>query len=95
MQATRALFDEQGLQEASVDAIAKAVGINKALIYRHFASKDELFVLTVTHYLDELAGRMREGVPADAAPVEQLETRLTSSPPSASSSPPSWTARCR
>ena len=73
VQATRALFDEQGLQEASIDGIAKAVGINKALIYRHFASKDELFVLTVTHYLDELAERMREGVPADAAPVDQLE----------------------
>lgn len=71
--ATRALFDEQGVQEASIDRIAKAVGINKALIYRHFASKDELFVLTVTHYLDELAERMRSEIPADGDPLEQLE----------------------
>ena len=52
--ATRALFDERGLQDAPMEEIARAVGINKALIYRVFASKEELFVLTVTHYLDEL-----------------------------------------
>jgi AcrR family transcriptional regulator len=52
--ATRALFDERGLQDAPIEEIARAVGINKALIYRVFASKEELFVLTVTTYLDEL-----------------------------------------
>jgi AcrR family transcriptional regulator len=54
VEATRSLFDERGLQDAPVDEIARAVGINKALIYRVFSSKEELFVLTVTHYLDEL-----------------------------------------
>ena len=54
VQATRALFDERGVQDAPIDEIARAVGINKALIYRVFASKEELFVLTVTDYLDEL-----------------------------------------
>ena len=54
VEATRALFDERGLQDAPMEEIARAVGINKALIYRVFASKEELFVLTVTHYLDEL-----------------------------------------
>jgi AcrR family transcriptional regulator len=54
VEATRALFDERGLQDAPMDEIARAVGINKALIYRVFASKEELFVLTVTHYLEEL-----------------------------------------
>jgi AcrR family transcriptional regulator len=69
--ATRALFDERGVQDAPIDDIARAVGINKALIYRHFASKDELFVLTVTLYLDELAERL-EGVDATAHPVARL-----------------------
>src|SRR3954463_7532377 len=54
VEATRALFDERGLQDAPIEDIARAVGINKALIYRVFASKEELFVLTVTTYLDEL-----------------------------------------
>src|ERR671921_3034830 len=52
--ATRALFDERGVQDAPMEEIARAVGINKALIYRVFSSKEELFVLTVTTYLDEL-----------------------------------------
>src|SRR3712207_5556274 len=55
--ATRALFDERGAQEAGIDGIARAVGINKALIYRHFASKEELFVLTLTSYLADLRDR--------------------------------------
>jgi AcrR family transcriptional regulator len=52
--ATRMLFDERGLQDARVDDIARAAGINKALIYRAFSSKDEIFALTATSYLDDL-----------------------------------------
>jgi AcrR family transcriptional regulator len=58
--AARRLFDERGMQDAPIEEIARAVGINKALIYRHFGSKDELFVATVVLYLDELAERLRE-----------------------------------
>lgn len=69
--ATRALFDERGLQDAPIEDIARAVGINKALIYRHFASKEELFVATVTVYLNELAERLR-GVDPDLDHVGRL-----------------------
>src|SRR3984885_4422325 len=48
------LFDERGLQDARVEDIARAAGLNKALIYRAFSSKDEIFALTATSYLDEL-----------------------------------------
>lgn len=58
MQATRALFDERGMQDAPIEEIAKAVGIARGLIYRQFSSKEELFVLTVTDYLDELRPRL-------------------------------------
>src|SRR5438105_10528262 len=70
--ATRALFDERGLQDAPIEEIAKAVGINKALIYRHFASKEELFVATMVDYLAELRHIMA-GVQASAPPRERLE----------------------
>jgi AcrR family transcriptional regulator len=69
--ATRRLFDERGLQDAPMEQIARAVGINKAVIYRHFESKEELFVLTVTRYLDELAATPLD-VDEDADPVDQL-----------------------
>ncbi|HZO59568.1 MAG TPA: TetR/AcrR family transcriptional regulator [Solirubrobacterales bacterium] len=71
--ATRALFDEHGLQDAPVEKIAQQVGIARGLIYRHFSSKEELYVLTVTHYLDELAGELEAAVAEGGDPVVQLE----------------------
>ncbi|HEV2997667.1 MAG TPA: TetR/AcrR family transcriptional regulator [Solirubrobacteraceae bacterium] len=70
--ATRLLFDERGLQDAPIEEIARAVGINKALIYRHFSSKEELFVLTITSYLADLAGRLAE-IPEGLEPTAELE----------------------
>jgi AcrR family transcriptional regulator len=74
--ATRALFDERGMQEAPIEEIARAVGIARGLVYRHFSSKEELFVLTVTEYLGELGDLLEEAVAAEAVPGAQLE-RLT------------------
>ena len=70
--ATRRLFDERGLQDAPIEDIARAVGINKALIYRHFSSKEELYVLTLSGYLTDLANRL-DGVATTLDPVAQLE----------------------
>ena len=82
VEATRALFDERGLQDAPIDEIARAVGINKALIYRVFASKEELFVLTVTHYLDELreAAADATDLPRRARPLHPLLPALPGVP---------------
>jgi AcrR family transcriptional regulator len=70
--ATRRLFDERGLQDAPIEDIARAVGINKGLIYRYFSSKDELFVLTLTTYLTDLAQHL-DGVSMALDPVAQLQ----------------------
>ena len=48
------------MQDAPVEQIAKEVGIARGLIYRQFSSKDELYVLTVTDYLAELAASMED-----------------------------------
>ncbi len=76
VQATRALFDERGVLDAPIEEIANAVGIARGLIYRQFSSKEELFVLTVTDYLDELAGLMGAAVDAGDAPEVQAERAL-------------------
>jgi AcrR family transcriptional regulator len=70
--ATRALFDERGMQDARIERIARLAHINKALIYRHFASKEELFVLTITRYLAEIEALL-EAVDAETGdPRERL-----------------------
>ena len=55
--------------------IARSAGINKALIYRAFDSKEELFVLTVASYLAELEGRCAE-LPEGEDPAAALRAYL-------------------
>ena len=74
--ATRRLFDERGMLDAGIEEIAQAVGIARGLIYRHFSSKEELYVLTVTDYLDQLDGVLGATLDGEDDPAEQLE-RLT------------------
>ena len=70
--ATRALFDERGVRDAQIEDIARAVGINRAIVYRHFTGKEELFALTLVGYLDEL----RESLAAAAESSTDPEQRL-------------------
>ena len=72
--ATRALFDERGRQDARIDRIARRVGINKALVYRHFVSKEELFALTTTRYLAEI-NALLDAVDAEASSATERLSR--------------------
>jgi AcrR family transcriptional regulator len=74
--ATRRLFDERGMLDAPIEEIARAVGIARGLIYRQFSSKEELFVLTVTHYLSELESTLEVAIDGTAGPAVQLEDAL-------------------
>lgn len=71
IKATRALFDERGVRDAQIEDVAKAVGVNRAIIYRHFSGKEELFALTMVTYLDELLERF-EPTARKRSPKEQL-----------------------
>lgn len=70
--ATRALFDAHGLRDAQIDDIAKAVGVNRAIIYRHFTGKEELFALTLVGYLDELAEALRDARGSAGSAADRL-----------------------
>jgi AcrR family transcriptional regulator len=70
--ATRTLFDERGVAEAQIEDIARAVGINRAIVYRHFTGKEELFALALVGYLDELGAALNEAAAAAPKPREQL-----------------------
>jgi len=70
--ATRALFDARGVRDGRIEDIAKAVGINRAIIYRHFSGKEELFALTLVGYLDELVSELRSADDPDRSATERL-----------------------
>jgi len=72
LDATRALFDARGVRDAQIEDIARAVGINRAIIYRHFSGKEELFALTLVGYLDELDGRLDAADSPGAGPRTRL-----------------------
>jgi AcrR family transcriptional regulator len=70
--ATRALFDERGVRDAQIEDIAKAVGINRAIVYRHFTGKEELFALTLVGYLEELRSELATAAGSSSDPAERL-----------------------
>lgn len=72
LDATRALFDARGVRDAQIEDVARAVGINRAIIYRHFSGKEELFALTLVGYLEELEGRLDEADDPSAGPEQRL-----------------------
>lgn len=72
--ATRTLFDERGLGDAQIEDIARAVGINRAIVYRHFSGKEELFALTLVGYLDELRSALAAADDVAEAPASRLQS---------------------
>jgi AcrR family transcriptional regulator len=70
--ATRELFDQRGVREAQIEDIARAVGINRAIVYRHFSGKEELFALTLELYLDELRDTLVDAAEKGKDPRAQL-----------------------
>ncbi|MEU4344399.1 TetR family transcriptional regulator [Nocardia sp. NPDC023852] len=58
--ASRALFAARGYRATSMQAIADQVGITKAALYYHFASKDELLRHLTLPLLDELESALAE-----------------------------------
>ena len=74
--ATRRLFDETGVRDAQIDQVARAVGVNRAIVYRHFTGKEELFALTLVEYLDELREALAVADGSGTTPADRL-TRIT------------------
>lgn len=67
LQAAVAQFAERGYHAASMDGIAAAAGISKAVVYDHFASKQELY----TVLLEKVRAEVDAAVAAAVAPVEE------------------------
>ncbi len=70
--ATRQIFDSKGVRDVQIEEVASAVGINRAIVYRHFTGKEELFALTLVGYLEELHAAMSDAAGATEVPGEQL-----------------------
>lgn len=72
LDATRRLLDARGVRDALIEDIAGAVGINRAIIYRHFSSKEELFAMTLVGYLGELENQLAQANDPALTAAERL-----------------------
>src|ERR1039458_5375102 len=74
-----ALIEEGGYGAASVLAIAERAGVAAGTLYRHFSSKEELFVEVFRAACDRELQAMRvatESMAPSASEVDRLETVL-------------------
>ena len=65
-------FAEQGLAGARMDAIAAAAGVNKALLYYYFRSKDELYAAVLDEFFRRLDARIGRALESGASASERL-----------------------
>lgn len=73
MDSARDLLLELGDQDKlSVRAVTARAGVAPNALYLHFANKDELLSAVMIASYRELRAFLRDAVPDDAAPVEQL-----------------------
>ena len=63
-------FRERGAESSGIGTVMKKAGLTKGGFYRHFGSKDDLFVEAVARALDDLGRGMLEA--AESAPEGQV-----------------------
>jgi AcrR family transcriptional regulator len=75
MEAAGRLFGERGYAATTLDEIAAAAGVTKPVLYRHFASKKELYIALLERHREDLPGFFAR-VPADLSVEERMEAVL-------------------
>jgi len=69
------LFGEQGYDAVSVRDIARAAGVNKALVFYYFGSKEDLFARVLTRYYESHRSAL-EGALDASGPLDKRLGRL-------------------
>jgi len=72
LKASLAEFAEQSLAGARMDAIAAAAGVNKALLYYYFRSKEALYEAVLEEFFQHLRERISTALDSDASAGERI-----------------------
>jgi AcrR family transcriptional regulator len=72
LSAAEEVFARSGYHGASLDDIAQAAGISKALIYEHFTSKRELHASLVNAHVEEIFRRLEANAETGTSGEERL-----------------------
>ena len=71
-QAALELFARRGYHGAGMQAIAQAVGLTKATLYWHFASKEELFRYVYQDFVQEMLRPLGQALDGSTLPQDKL-----------------------
>lgn len=78
VQAAAQIFRRKGYHAASMQDIADAVGLQKASLYHHFTSKQDILLEILDQALDLLIHDMQAIVESDASPEIKLRQAMAS-----------------
>ncbi|MGV0837850.1 TetR/AcrR family transcriptional regulator [Mycolicibacterium thermoresistibile] len=74
IESARKVFEQTGFDGARTRDLAAAAGVNEALLYRHFESKEELFEASVATPLEKAVAKVVE---SSGAPPEEFDATGT------------------
>src|ERR1700691_4501060 len=72
MQAAAREFAENGIAGARTDAIARAAGVNKALLYYYFKDKETLYGAVLDNAFSGMKARVFQALDSDLPPREKI-----------------------
>ena len=75
LDAARAVFEEHGLEGASMREIARRAGYTPGALYSYFDSKEAIYGALLGESLDRLNGVVRDAAPADGQPASLLQAK--------------------
>src|ERR687896_1577847 len=75
VEAAGRLFGDRGYDGTRLDDVAAAAGVTKPILYRHFASKQALYLALLERHRDDL-GTFAGAAPEGGAPVERMRAVL-------------------
>lgn len=70
-------FSARGFAGARVDRIARRARVNKAMLYYHFSSKQELYRTLLRGTFADLAAELQRIAASSAAPPDRLDAAVT------------------
>lgn len=75
LDAAREVFIDAGYAGARTQDIAAAAGVNSALVFRHFESKEEIFKAAVVEPLKQIMAETMEAEPVPSTKEEMTKTK--------------------
>ena len=77
LDASSAVFAEDGFAGARVDAIAQRAGVNKAMLYYHVGDKRALYGEVLNRNFGRIEKALEEGMPNEGSASERLRAVIT------------------